>query len=182
MAEKKLSERERRFVEAYMGQAQGNATKAAELAGYSVKSAGRIGFRLSKKVHIQAAIGLRQDKLSEKTGVTAERVIAELGLIAFSDIRGLFDEHGKLRPINELPEDIARTLASVEVSRERIKVRTADKEEITTEEALVKVRSWDKVQALQLLARKFGLLHDKVDHKHTFSLEDVLEASRSVDG
>lgn len=57
---KALSERERRFVEAYMGKAAGNATKAAELAGYSVKSARRIGTRLSTKDYIQAAIESRQ--------------------------------------------------------------------------------------------------------------------------
>src|SRR5512138_975148 len=42
-----------------MGQAAGNATKAAILAGYSPKSAARIGYRLTRKVHIQSAIGQR---------------------------------------------------------------------------------------------------------------------------
>jgi phage terminase small subunit len=54
-----LSERERRFVEAYMGEAAGNATKAAELAGYSKISARQQGARLCTKAAIRAAIDER---------------------------------------------------------------------------------------------------------------------------
>lgn len=35
---RKLTEKERRFVEAYMGEAAGNGTKAAEIAGYKARS------------------------------------------------------------------------------------------------------------------------------------------------
>lgn len=51
-----LSERERRFVEFYMGEAAGNATKAARFAGYSAKTARKQGSRLRTKGHIRAAI------------------------------------------------------------------------------------------------------------------------------
>jgi len=54
-----LSERERRFVEAYMGAAGGNATEAAKAAGYSAKTARQLGARLLTKVHIRAAIDAR---------------------------------------------------------------------------------------------------------------------------
>jgi phage terminase small subunit len=53
---KALTERERRFVEAYMGAAAGNATKAARLAGYSATTARKQGSRLVTKGHIRAAI------------------------------------------------------------------------------------------------------------------------------
>jgi phage terminase small subunit len=56
-----LSERERRFVEAYMGPAAGNATAAARLAGYSDKTAGSQASRLLKKVNIQNALRTRVD-------------------------------------------------------------------------------------------------------------------------
>lgn len=52
----KLSERERRFVEAYMGEAAGNATKAAERAGYKKDNARQQGSRLLTKANIIAAI------------------------------------------------------------------------------------------------------------------------------
>lgn len=56
-----LSERERRFVEAFMGKAAGNATQAAKLAGYSKKTAASIGSRLLRKVKIQRALQQRVD-------------------------------------------------------------------------------------------------------------------------
>ena len=55
---KKLSEKERRFVEAYMGEAVGNASEAARIAGYS--SPGTLGHRLLKKVQVQEALARRQ--------------------------------------------------------------------------------------------------------------------------
>jgi phage terminase small subunit len=54
-----LTERERRFVEQFM--ASGNATKAAEKAGYSKKTSSQIGYRLLRKVQIQRAIADRAE-------------------------------------------------------------------------------------------------------------------------
>lgn len=55
-----LSERERRFVEAYMGEAAGNATKAALIAGYSHRSARSMASRLlTKRNNVRAAIAAR---------------------------------------------------------------------------------------------------------------------------
>ena len=54
-----ITERERRFVEHYMGDAAGNATQAARLAGYSKKTARKQGSRLLTKGHIRAAIDAR---------------------------------------------------------------------------------------------------------------------------
>jgi phage terminase small subunit len=53
------SERERRFVEAFMGSAAGNAAKAARLAGYSKATADKQASRLLRKVGIQQAIADR---------------------------------------------------------------------------------------------------------------------------
>ncbi len=54
-----VSERERRFVEAFMGAAQGNATEAARRAGYGRKSAHVTASRLLKKAKIRHAIEAR---------------------------------------------------------------------------------------------------------------------------
>jgi phage terminase small subunit len=45
-----------KFVEAYLGEASGNATRAAIIAGYSAKTADRQGSRLLKSVEVQGAI------------------------------------------------------------------------------------------------------------------------------
>lgn len=59
-----LTLQELRFVEAYMGAAEGNATRAAELAGYKHSSRDQlhdIARRLVKKPHVKAALEKRAD-------------------------------------------------------------------------------------------------------------------------
>src|SRR5690606_33384313 len=69
----------RRFVEAYMGAARGNATEAARLAGYSPKTAYAQGSRLLKDAEIQAAIAERQQ--SDPLVMTREEAMQRLSLI-----------------------------------------------------------------------------------------------------
>jgi phage terminase small subunit len=67
-----LSEKERRFVEAYMGAAAGNAAEAVRLAGYKNKTAQAAatqGSALLRKPHIAAAVL----KLQESDPLVATR-------------------------------------------------------------------------------------------------------------
>ena len=57
-----MTERERRFVECYMGEAAGNGTKAALLAGYSPVTARNQASRLLTKGYIQSAIEERSQR------------------------------------------------------------------------------------------------------------------------
>jgi phage terminase small subunit len=153
----KLSTRRQRFVNAYMGEAAGNATKAAILAGYSEHTARQAGSRLLTLSDVRDAVGKRQERLQDASEVSAQRIIKELSTIAFSDIRGLFDETGKLRPVHELPDDVAHSLASIEVMKER----TIKGAEITTHEAVHKLKTWDKTKALEMLGRHLALWQDR---------------------
>ena len=54
-----LTVMQRRFIDAYMGPARYNATKAAKLAGYSQRTAYSIGHELKNKPHVRAAIDRR---------------------------------------------------------------------------------------------------------------------------
>lgn len=61
MGKRKLTEKQRRFVEAYMGEAAGNATEAARLAGYkgNANQLGSIGTENLQKPAIAEAIAER---------------------------------------------------------------------------------------------------------------------------
>ena len=50
----------------------------------------------------------------EKTR-TRERRLRELYRLAHADIRLFYDEHGQLKPIADLPDDLAACIASLEV-------------------------------------------------------------------
>lgn len=149
-----------RFVAEYLVDL--NATQAAIRAGYSPKTAHVIGPRLLGNVAVSAAIQEGQAKRLKKLDITAERVLSEMATIAFSDIRNVFDDRGNLRLVNELPDDVAPAIASVEVARERV-TRLGDGDSgIKVEECVIKVRAWDKVKALELLAKNLGLLKDRL--------------------
>lgn len=72
----KLRPKQQRFVEEYL--IDFNATQAAMRAGYSQKTAHRIGAENLQKPAIQSAIKASKTQLSKKTGVTREMVVAGL--------------------------------------------------------------------------------------------------------
>lgn len=62
-----------------------NLTAAALRAGYSKKTAYSQGQRLLKNVEVASAIQSGMDKRAQKTEITAEKVLAELALLAFQN-------------------------------------------------------------------------------------------------
>lgn len=69
---------QQKFVDAYCGPARFNASKAARLAGYSEKSAGRIGHELKNTQHIRARIDAHLDANT----LTAPEILHELTDVA----------------------------------------------------------------------------------------------------
>jgi phage terminase small subunit len=83
---KTLSLKEELFVAAYLANS-GNATQAAISAGYSAKSAYAKGSELLKRAHVAAAVQKSKQNITRKFKVNAERVIEEMAIVGFSDIR-----------------------------------------------------------------------------------------------
>lgn len=161
MAEPKLlPPRQALFVTEYLLDL--NATQAAIRSGYSRRTAASQGDRLLKNVEIAGAIDRARAARSGRTQVSADRVLLELARVAFGDARQLFDEYGALRPVRELGDEIAAALSSVEVVR-----RAAGDGEV---EHVHKVRCWDKVRALEVLAKHLGMLTERVDVSGTVAV------------
>lgn len=70
--------RQKRFVKALLGDANGNATKAAIAAGYSAKTAHASASRLLKSAGVQKAL----EQASSKCDVSVEDAMQNLGAIA----------------------------------------------------------------------------------------------------
>jgi phage terminase small subunit len=145
----KLTPKQRRFVKEYLIDL--NATKAAIRAGYSEKTASRIGSELLVKTCISNAIENAQLARSTRTEVTADRVVKELARIAFVDTRQIFawgPGGVTLRPSDELSDDEAAIVAEVS--------------ETTSESGgNIKVKRFDKLKALELLGKHLGMYVDK---------------------
>jgi phage terminase small subunit len=89
----KLTPKQEKFCTEYLVDL--NATQAATRAGYSAKTAGAIGFELLKKPQIQSQIEINRVEVAKTTGITPERVLQELGKIAFADHNEL-SEHRRV--------------------------------------------------------------------------------------
>lgn len=99
---KPLSERERRFVAAYCGEATGNATRAAELAGFSPRSARFQGSKLATRRNIRAAIEAYRKKLERPSIADAterREILSDMlrsAKVAAKDRRGAADILNKM--------------------------------------------------------------------------------------
>lgn len=159
---RKLTEKQARFVQEYLVDL--NATKAATRAGYSTRTAGQMGHELLKKPEIKAAVESAQQKREKRTLITQDRVLQELSRIAFFDHRKLYNKDGSLKRLDRLDEETAAALASFEIlETEGEAVAGPDGEKRRTKRQTKKVRSFDKVAALQLAMRHLGLLSDKLE-------------------
>lgn len=162
-----LSERQVRFVEAYL--IEPNATQAAITAGYSKNGAEVQGNRLLRNAKVSQAIAKARTKRTERARKTADDVLRELERIAFMDFRDLasWDESGiRFKPSEELSDDAAATLKSLESKRETKRYGKPG-EQTETETLTLKVKRWDKVAALKLLGEHHGLFSRKDDDKPT---------------
>lgn len=107
-----LTPREAAFVAAYA--ASRNATKSAETAGYSAKSAHVLGSRLLKNPRVAAAIRAAMERITKKYEVSGERTIQEMAVIAYSDIRHYcFDSEGYLILAEGAPDAAVRAIKRV---------------------------------------------------------------------
>jgi phage terminase small subunit len=98
-----------------------------------------------------------QKAFTDSIGATYERTFAELARIAFADVRGLFDEHGNLQHANNLDDEVAAAIQSIEVET-RYEGAGEDRESYR----VTKVRLHQKLDALKTLLA----LHGKATERH----------------
>jgi phage terminase small subunit len=133
-----LNPKQRRFAAEYAKDQ--NATQAAIRAGYSKKSAGKIGERLSKKAEIRAL----WEKRLEQVGMSANEVLTALEYIGDADPRQMFGEDGKLLHPKDMPERLRKAISSIEVNK-----------------GVIKVRFWSKTEALNLAGKTHKLFVER---------------------
>lgn len=145
----KLTPKQQRFADEYLIDL--NATQAAIRAGYSPKSAEQQGSRLLSNAKVRAYIDERMAEHSKRTGVNQERIIRELARIAFLDPTQLIDmDTAEL--LSNAAEDDRAAIASV-----KVKTMSGEESEMVERE----VRFADKIKALELLGKRFGMWIDK---------------------
>ena len=152
----KLSDQQKRFCHEYL--IDFNATKAAERAKYSKKTAYSQGQRLLKNVEIQSYLSKLKKKTEERLEIKKNDIIRELQKIGFSNIENYIDiEEGGLiiaKQFKDMPEGASAALQTVEENR--IIKENKDGSQVVVHDK-IKFRVHDKLKALQLLGEHVDL-------------------------
>jgi len=180
----KLTPKQERFVSEYMIDL--NATQAAIRAGYSVKTAGKIGYQLLEKNGVKAAIMDAQAALSRRTMITQDKVLHELGKLGFSDVTDYLQIKTERILVDRDPE------TDEPISEIRQLVLLKDTDQIPEEKraAIAEVRQnkdgsigfklHDKKGSLELLGRHLSMFTEKIqaDIKAEVRLENMLDYTK----
>jgi hypothetical protein len=149
----RITHQESRFVEAYV--AVGNAKQAAIDAGYSSRTAAAAGSRLLKRDRVRVAVEARHTALrtraEEKTGITFDRLVDELATAGFCDPGELIGPRGRLLTLQEMPERLRRAIKQCDVVE-----RIEDRGDVVITHRVTRLRFWDKLRALELIAKLQG--------------------------
>jgi phage terminase small subunit len=174
-----LTDKQRRFVEAYL--LEPNGTKAAVAAGYSESSAAVEANRLLKHAKVVAAIEERRKEITAATGVTPERVVAELAKIGFSDIREILRWRANVVGMIEDEDGNKRFAITNEVELRASDVITDDMAAAIMEisqgkDGALRVKMHPKQPALSKLTEilGFGLVQRQVRHERAALAQTLL--------
>ena len=155
-----LNDRQQRFVEAYL--LDPNGKQAAIKAGYSARSAEMTASRLIRNAKVAREIERRRERLSEATGITAERVLTELGKLGFSDIRHLVAWRAKVVDGNEQDMEIATEVSILDSDRISDQAAAAIAEVSQSRDGTLKVKRHDKLGALVKIGQHLGMFRPTV--------------------
>ena len=136
-----------------------NATQAAIRAGYSVDSAGSIGSELLKKPEIRARVEKEMADRSKRVGINADRVLRELGRIAFVNPDDLIDLSTATVKPGASPDDLS-AIAGVKVKYVPHKDFDENGDPVVEDAIEREVRLHDKLKALKLCGRHLGMFKD----------------------
>lgn len=157
----KLTEKQKRFAEEYLIDL--NATQAALRAGYSKKNADKIGSELLGKTRVSEYIQERQKQLQIKTGITQERVLAELEKIGFARITDYLEYETALRVVdynvNGEPQYDWAMLVNAKNSSE---VDGGPIQEVSiSKDGTFKFKLYSKLDALEKIGRHLGIFENQ---------------------
>lgn len=154
----KLTDQQRAFCHHVLENKDFNYSKAAKQAGYS--NPPQAAAKLLKNETVSAYLGKCLQERLDSSDVNAARVLRELSYIALLNPKELFESDGSFKQIHDLPDHVARAISGWDVTVvERTNHETGELER----ETKVKVKTNDKLKALELLAKHVGLLEQNLN-------------------
>lgn len=167
----KLTPKQKAFAAEYLVDL--NAAAAATRAGYSERTARAKGYVLLQMPEIQSLIQDGMTRRAKRLEITQDQVVQELARIAFFNAtraaRVVNNQYGaqvEFTDTADLTEDERAAIAGIEETKHGIKVS-----------------SYDKIRALELLGRHLGMFDEKrgADKTEENNLFEVIEQSTKGD-
>lgn len=119
---------------------------------------------------------LYEQSLKDREEWFIESIKQEITRIGFTDVRLLFDDDGKVKPVSEWPDDLGAAVGALEV----IETFESDGDGGKTWTGYnKKIKLHDKLKALELLGKTLAMFKDRVEHDVGGKLEDLLTRSRA---
>lgn len=173
---KTLTAKQAAFVVEYL--IDFNAGQAAIRAGYSAKTARRIGHQQLHTPTIQAAIAAAMQARSERTAIDADWVLKRLASEADADLAELFDEAGNLHQVKNWPMVFRKGLiAGIEVN-ELFEGRGDDRKSIGL---VKKIKLVDRTKLIELIGKHVDVraFRDQIELSGKLSIADEIRKRRA---
>lgn len=129
-----------------------NATQAAIRAGYSQKTANRMGSENLSKPDVAKRIIELKSARNERTEVNADYVLHRLVEIDQMDVLDILKDDGGLKMVHEWPKVWRTTLSGLDIL-----TTVTNFDETTIENILKKIKWPDKVKNLELLGKHISV-------------------------
>lgn len=161
--EKKLTDKQELFCREYVKDL--NATKAAERAGYSEKTAKDIAAQNLAKLNIKSRIAELQAQKLHRIDVSADKVMQEMAICGFYNPADYFKIVNRRVPVKEGDKIVRRLMKVAELRDDISREAWAAVASIKQGPHGIEVRFHDKTKNLELLGKHLDFFFvDRVDH------------------
>jgi phage terminase small subunit len=150
-----LTAQQAAFVAALLASEAFNPTEAARQVGY--KDAPKSAWRLMQNPSVRKALGKAQRERAERAEITADKVLAEIAAVAFSNPKDMLKPDGGIMSLRDMPKHTAAAIRDINVGFSE----NPDEEGQFSRQMFCSVKLHDKLTALGLLSKHLGLLEDK---------------------
>ncbi len=157
-----MTEAVKRFADRYFETLKGK--ESAIYAGFSEKTAAVQASQMLASDEVEEYLSILRETAATATGITHQRVLQEIGRLAFSDIRNYYNGENQLIPITDLDDDAAAALSSVKI------------DELYAGEVTIgqtkEIRLYNKLDGLEKLAKHLGIYgKDNEQSKSTINID-----------
>ena len=159
-----LTPKQQAFISEYL--VDMNASASAIRAGYAPKNADKIGYELLGKTLVKEALQKAMEDRAKRTGITADRVLAEYAKIAFTDIKD-FVSFGTVKVQEDTDEETGEPIYGyrqiVEAKPSAEVDGTMIQEVSISPKGVFAFKLHDKQKALDMIGKHLGMFTDKLE-------------------